>query len=214
MKVILHNARQAYMTFFEAKSIKNSDPTFSGTFIIDEATKISVPDMGFKLAEPTKLKEVCERVIKDKFSRTTNKDKNWAWNKADGSTTRDKYVDDAGDYHDGFTSETYYVSAKKFPGQIAPSKCKQFSAGELYVVDQRKDRINAQDGLLAPGDRVSVVLDFYAFDADGTKGVTASLEGVQLKAKSEPLKLGGARINAGDDFEEEEIDTDDASDLM
>ena len=47
------------------------------------------------------------------------------------------------------------------------------------------------------------------------KGITASLEGVQLKAKGEAL--GITQIDAADEFDEEvipESETDDAADLM
>ena len=205
MKVILHNARQAYMTYFTPKSIKGSAPCFSGTFIVDGETTVSVPDMGLKNVVPEGLAKVCEKVIIDQYGKTSAKDKIWAFNRADGSTTRDKRVNDAGDYHDGFDAETLYVSTKKQPDQITKSECGQFEAGELYVVNQGKIRIKAQDGTIKPGDRVNVVVDFYAFDNEGTKGCTVSLEGVQLKTPGDALNLGGGRTNAADDFEEEEI---------
>lgn len=216
MKVIIYKAIQAYMTFFNPKPINNGEPCYSGTFIIDEQTRFSVPELGLEQVTHEKLAEVSKKVVKDRYGKNTAKDKNWAYNKADGSTTRDKYVNDEGDYHDGFDEDTWYVSAKKYPDQIAKSKCGKFDAGELYVVNRAKKRIGAQDGDLKPGDRVNVVTNFYAFDSDGTKGCTASLEGLQKWEDGKALNLGGgSRINADDDFEEGDMpDSDDAADLM
>ena len=216
MKVIIHNGIQAYMTVFEPKAINNGDPCFSSTIIIDDKTRFSVPEMGLKKVKHTELEKVSKQVVHAKFGKNTPKDKNWSYNKADGSTTRDQYVNDEGDYHDGFDDDTFYVSAKKYPEQISKSKCGQFDAGELLVMGRNKKRINAQDGNLKPGDRVNVVTDFYAFESDGTKGVTASLEGMQKWEDGTALKLGGgSSISAGDDFEEGDMpDSDDAADLM
>lgn len=220
MKVIIKNARQAYMTFFEPKVPKSSGAPkpaqYSGTFIVDEQTTITVPEMNIKGAKHSELKKVSEVARKNKNGKVTAKDKIWEYNKADGSTTRDEYVDDHGDFHDGFDAETWFVSAKKLPKDIAKSKCGQFQAGELYVVNQAKTRINAQDGLIKPGDRVNLIIDVFGFSGDEAKGSTASLEAVQLLRSDQALSLGGgARASSGtDDFDEEEIEEDEAADLM
>ena len=157
-------------------------------------------------------------MIVDKCGKATVKDKNWFINKADGSTSRDPCINDEGDYHDGFSEDTWYLSGKKYPSDITKSKCGQFDAGELYVVDKAKNRITAQDGNIKPGDTVNAVFDVYAFSGDEAKGLTATVEGVQKWADGKALTLGGASGGiSDDDFEmgEEDLpEDDDAASMM
>ena len=219
MKIIAHNVRQAYMTYFDAKVIgtDKKGPSFSTTVIVDAESRFTIKELNLSKVGLKEVAEACKKVIIAKNGKTTPKDKNWFLSKADGSTTRDAYVDDNGDYLDGFSEEAWLLSGKKYPGDIAKSKCGQFDARELYIVDKAKQRITAQDGNLKPGDRVNVVFDVYAFAGDEAKGCTASVEGVQKWADGPALKLGtGSGGVSDDDFEAEEMpeEGNDAADLM
>ena len=222
MKIIAHKARQAYMTYFEPKLVGKAKPgnvpVFSTTVIVTDKTRFTVPEMGLKQVTLKELPAVCKKIITDKLGKTTPNDKNWFLNKADGSTTRDAYVNDEGDYHDGFSENTWLLSAKKDPKDINRSKCGQFDAGELYIVDKAKNRITAQDGNIKPGDEVNVVFDAYGFSGDEAKGLTATVEGVQKWADGDALKLGtGSSGVSDDDFEmgEEDLpEDDDAASMM
>lgn len=220
MKVIIQNALLSFCDLFEAKTIGDSkEPKFSGTFVClngDEdfnpngyKTQLKVTNSeGKKVAVPyAKMQEICEKVLKEKFNgKVPVKHVNWAFNKADGSTTRDAFVDKEGEYYSGVTKDSYYISATK--------QEKLVKDGKLVVVDQHKRTIEANSGLIFSGCIVNAVIDVYAFPAkNGSKdGVTASLEGVQLKHKGEPM--GFTQTDAADDFEEEEITEDEVGDLL
>lgn len=208
MKVIVKNARLSFNDLWEAKSINGGKPKFTATLICSDETKMKYTNWhGTQVIFPhAKMQEVCEHVLKEKFGKVPAKADNWAYNKADGSTTRDEYTNDDGDYWAGFDDETWYISAGKLE-----AKCK---GGKMTVLDQQREPIEANSGLLFSGCYVNAVLDIYAYDGDSGKGVTASLEGVQLLRKGEPL--GITQIDAADEFDEEEIDEEeiDAAKLM
>tara|TARA_R110000772_G_scaffold268565_3_gene396243 strand:+ start:2045 stop:2671 length:627 start_codon:yes stop_codon:yes gene_type:complete len=201
MKIIVKNARLSFNDLFTSKSINGGAPKFTATLICSGETKLKLANKeGVQVVVPhSKLQEVCEKVLKEKFGKLPAKADNWAYNKADGTTTRDEYINDDGDYWAGFDAETFYISAGK-----AEAKCKN---GKMTILDQRREAIEENSGLLFSGCYVNAVLDVYAYDGDSGKGVTASLEGVQLLRKGEPL--GFAKINAESEFDEEEIDADD-----
>lgn len=220
MKIIAHNVTQAYMTLFNAKTIGEDKrgPSFSATVIVNEDSRFSVPEKGLKRVTIDKLEPICKALVKAKCGKNTPKDKNWFLNPADGSGTRDAYVDDSGDYLDGFSEDSFLLSGKKYPKDIAKSKCGQFDKGELYVVNKAKDRITAQDAELKPGDRVNVAFDVYAYDGSKSKtpnGCTATIEGIQKWADGTALDLGvGSSGVDDDDFEAGEMEGDDAAELM
>lgn len=216
MKVILKNARLSFNDLFTPKSVNNGKPAFSATAICLNGDEEGNPDgfettivytnsEGKRVSAPyPKLEQICEHVAKEKWGKVPPKMKNWAYNKADGSTTRDEYTNEDGEYWAGFGPETMYVSAKKHA-----ERCKN---EQMVVLDQLKQPIPANSGLLYSGCFVNLVIDVYGYDNDEGKGVTASLEGVQLKKKGEAL--GFTPIDAADEFEEEEIEDDEADDLM
>ena len=204
MKVIVKNARLGFNDLFKAKAQKGSDVLkFSATLIIGENTSIVYTVDGEKKgAKPDVLNAICEKVLKEKFNgKLPAKAQNWVYNKADGSTTRDEYVNDEGDYWAGIDAETWYISANK-PEEKAKN-------GKMTVLNQIKKPIEANEGILFSGCYVNAVIDVYAFDAtdkQGGKGVTASLEGVQLVKTGEPL--GFVPTDATEDFDEEEFEED------
>lgn len=209
MKIIIKNARLSFNDLWESKSINGGKPKFTSTLICLDETQLKFANKeGKQVTVPHgKMQEVCEHVLKEKFGKVNvARVDNWAYNKADGSTTRGEYVNDDGDYWAGFDAETFYISAGKLE-----AKCK---GGEMTILDQRKEKIEANSGLLFSGCYVNAVIDVYAYDGDSGKGVTASLEAIQLLKKGEPL--GITQIDGASEFDEEEIeaDEDDAADMM
>jgi len=201
MKVIVKNVRLSFNDLFTPKSINGGAPKYTATLICSDETKLRFANKeGEQVIVPHgKLQAVCEHVLKEKFGKLPAKADNWVYNKADGSTTRDEYVNDDGDYWAGFDAETLYISAGK-----PEAKCKD---GKMTVLDQRREPIAENSGLLFSGCYVNAVLDIYAYDGDSGKGVTASLEGIQLLRKGEPL--GFTKIDVESEFDEEEIDAED-----
>lgn len=218
MKVIVKNVRLSFNDLFKPKAISGGKPRFSATAICLTGDEAGNPDElkttltysnndGKRVSVPfEKMEALCDHVAKEKWGKKPAKLKNWAFNKADGSTTREEYVNEDGDYWAGFNEDTFYISAAK-----QEERCVD---GKLTVIDQLKQPIAANSGKIFSGCFVNLVIDIYAYDNDEGKGVTASLEGVQLKKKGEAL--GITQIDATDEFDEEEIDEieDDAADLM
>lgn len=220
MKVIVKNARLSFNDLFMAKAVgKGSKPKFSATLICLNGDEEGNPDgpettvvynnaEGKKVSAPySKMEQICEHVLKEKFGKVPAKHANWAFNKADGSTHREQYVNDDGDYWAGFNDDTFYISASKHEERCVD--------GKMTVLDQLKQPIAANSGKIFSGCFVNVVIDVYAFSNDEGKGVTASLEGIQLKAKGEAL--GITQIDAADEFDEEELpesEADEAADLL
>lgn len=197
MKIIIRNARLSFNDLFAAKSINGGEPKFTVTGICSEDTTVKYTDPEGKQITKSHdaMSKICDHVLKEKFGKVPAKAENWVYNKADGSTTRDQYVNDDGDYWAGFDEHTWFISAGK-----RADRCKD---GKMTILDQHKQPIAANSGLLFSGCYVNLVLDVYAYDGDSGKGVTASLEGVQLLRKGDAL--GFTQIEAGDEFEEEEI---------
>lgn len=219
MKVIVKNARLSFNDLFTAKAISGGKPRFSVTLICLEGTEEGNPDglettvvytnsEGKKVSRPfASMQALCDHVAKEKWGKIPGKLKGYAFNKADGSTFRDEYVNDDGEFWAGFDADTWYISAAK-----QEERCVD---GQMTVLDQLRKPLAANSGQIFSGCFVNVVIDIYAYDNTEGKGITASLEGVQLKATGGAL--GITQIDAADEFEDEEIpesEMNDADDLM
>lgn len=219
MKVIIKNVRMSFNDLFDPKLVGDSkEPKFSITGICLDGGEEGNPDnfvteivytnaKGEKVTAPyDKLSDLIDHVAKEKFGKVPPKLVNWAFNKADGSTSRDEYVDKEGEYYEGFSEDTYYISAAK--------QAKMVKDGVLTVLDQLREPIAPNSGKIFSGCFVNLVVDLYAMAGkNGSKdSVQASLEGVQLKKKG--AALGFTQIDAADDFDEEEIEDAGADDLL
>lgn len=217
MKVIIKSARLSFNDLFTAKAISGGKPRFSATCICLNGDEEGNPDGletvvvytnadGKKVTAPySKMQALCDHVAKEKWGKVPAKMKNWAFCKADGSIgAREEYTNDDGEYWAGFDEETFYISAAK-----QEERCKD---GVMTVLNQLREPIASNSGQIFSGCFVNVVIDIYAYDNDEGKGITASLEGIQLKKKGEAL--GITQIDAADEFDEEEIEDDGADDLL
>jgi hypothetical protein len=194
MKVIILNARQSFFNYFEPKAFDaDSKPKFDGTFICDADTKIKVNG---KVVSYSKLNEVSEQVMKEKWGKVV-KAKNWAYNKADGSTTREAQTNGDGEYYTGYTAETFFVS-----GSVAAEKLGQDG---LKVYDKVKRKLSKTDGVIYSGCRVNAVVEIYAVETKHGNMICCELRGVQFAGDDEPF--GGSMSDCEDDFEFEEGDT-------
>ena len=203
MKVILKNARLSFHDLFEARGFQGGDPKFSGTFICGPETTVKFARDGEQVIESHEvLTELTATVLSDKFGKGKHKADNWFYNKADGSTTRNKFSDKEDEYRNGVDSDTWYVTAAK-----REDKARN---GKMTILDQRREAIDANSGLIYSGCYVNVILDVFGYEGGSGKGVTASLEAVQLLKDGESL-AGGKAADPASDFDDEEIE---ASDLM
>lgn len=203
MKVILKNARLSFHDLFEPRGFQGGDPKFSATLICGDDTKVKVVQDGETVILPhSALTELTATVLSDKFGKGKHKHDNWYYNKADGSTTRAKFSDKEDEYRNGVDEETWYVTAAK-----REDKARN---GKMTVLDQRREPIDPNSGLIYSGCYVNAILDVFAYEGGSGKGVTASLEAVQLLKDGESL-AGAKATDAASDFDDEEIE---ASDLM
>ena len=195
MKIKIKNARLSFNDLFTAKSFDGGDAKFSGTFILSDDSTVVVDGV----ASPyTKLADICQKVLIEKFGKAPAKVENWLYNKADGTTTRNPFTNEDGEYWAGFTADTWYVSANK-----KESQCRN---GEMTVVDQLCQPLAANSGQMHSGVYVNAVIDVYAYETSKGKGVTGSLEGVQLVRAGEPM--GMTVIDAVNEFDVEEVEVD------
>ena len=215
MKIIVKNARLSFNDLFTAKAIKGGAPRFSATLICLDGSDASElqTTITYKNSEGnnvtkdfSKMSDICEHVMKEKWGKVPKKIDNWCFNKADGSTTRAAFTNDEDEFYAGFNEETFYIVAAKQEERCINKK--------MTVLDQRRDPIEPSSGLIFSGCYVNAVIDVYPYDNETGKGVTASLEGIQLKKKGDAL--GFTQIDAADEFDEEEFDEDetDADDLL
>lgn len=211
MKVIVRNARLSFNDLFEPKSFKEGDPSFGVTLICSDDTELRIDSEEVdangkpkkKVLKHGMLQKIVEKVLSEKAGgKLPAKYKNWCYNKADGSTTREQYVDTkTGDYWAGFDENTWYVSAKKRADKVP--------GGKLKVLDQEKNPIEANSGKIYSGCYVSCIIQIYAMkDEKAGWTVQASLEAVQLLKKGEPL--GFKQIDAESEFDEEEVEGSDS----
>lgn len=210
MKVLVRNARLSFNDIFEPKSFEGSEPSFGVTLICSDETELLIDSdvIDEKTGKPkkkrlphSKMEDIVKKVVAEKNGgKAPAKFKDWVYNKADGSTTRDEYVDSkTGDYWAGFDEDTWYVSAKKRADKVP--------GGKLKVLDQdAKTIIEPNSGKIFSGCYVNIIIQVYAMKQDKAGfTVQASLEAVQLLKKGEPL--GFKPIDAENEFEEEEIET-------
>lgn len=207
--VTVLNARLSFCSLFTPKSVSGGDPRFEATLICGDDTKIKYTGSdGKEVVRPyEKMSDICDHVWKERFGKIPAKFKNYAFNKADGSTTRDEYTNKDGEHWPGFDADTHYITAYKYEARCPP--------GGITVLDQLKQPIKKNNGTIFSGCYVNAVIDVYAFNRDDGRGVTASLEGVQLLKRGEPF--GAEPIDAASMFEAEEIeslDEDDVADLL
>lgn len=202
MLVQLLDVRLGFHDLATAKSISGGKPKFSATMILSEDSEMIVTKAdGSKARHPaSKMSSVIKAVIKAKFpalpEKAYAKIKNWCWSKADGSVgAREDYTNDDGDYWDGFDEDTFYVTAAKVESK---------SPGGIRCYDHKRKLIPATDGRIYSGTFVNVIIDVYANDRDDGRTVSASLEGVQLLRRGDPL--GFTAVDAATEFDEVESD--------
>jgi len=209
--IIVKNARLSFNQLFTPQTIGDSkDPKFNCTVICEEGTQLAVEvaDADGNTKKITKphsfMKTVCDEVFKNKFGKLDAVYSNWAYNKADGSGTRKKFVDKkTGEYRPGTDAETFLIDAS-----IKEEQCE---GGKIKVLDNNKAEMQKNDKRIYSGCYVNLLIEVYGFDNQKSgKGVSASLGGVQWKGHGE--RFVGKVADAADEFDEEEIDEEEDGD--
>lgn len=209
MKVQLRGVMLGFQDIWKPKAVGDGKEKYSATFIALEDSVLRVKGSSgvkdFPLLdmdkEPKKriMNILIGKVINEKWPGmkpgVRSKIKVWCWNKADGSTTREEYTNKEGEYHKGFDADTWYASAAKYPDR-APNG--------IQVLDQKRKPIDEASGKMFSGCIVNALLDIYPMERKDGNTINASLEGIQLVRRGEPL--GFTETNAASEFDDEEMD--------
>lgn len=178
-KVVTGLVRLSYAHIFEPKSINGSDPKYSVSLIIPKSDNQMI--------------KVFEQAINN--AKELGKAK---WGGKIPSNLKLPLRDGDEDRpEDEAYKNSYFINANS---NTAPQ-----------VVGTEKDKATGKAIALGPDDVYSgcycrVSINFYPFNVNGNRGIACGLNSIQKIEDGEPLAGGGA---AEDDFEFDEVDSDD-----
>lgn len=205
MQIKIKDTRGSFLSIRQPYTPKNGDAKFTGNFIVSEDTTVTTKVGGETITGTAKdvMNKVIPALCKEKWGKVPAKLENYVFCKADGSGTRDAYTNDDGDYYDGYSEDTWYFAAG--------TKQRDKPNG-ILIVDQKRMQLPPEAGHPVSGDYVNVILNVFAYEYEGKKGVSASLEGVQYLREGEPFGAGSVSADAFDEEEvEEEAEDDDVN---
>lgn len=178
-KVVISNCRLSYANIFEPKAFEGQEPKYSVSLIISKDDKETI--------------ELIEKAIEN----ATNEGKEKYWS---GKTPKNlKYPLRDGDEEreDEAYENSYFINAN--------------SKNAPQIVGKERDRATGKAIALGEDDVYSgcyanVSVNFYAYN-NVSKGIAAGLGNIQKEADGE--RLSGAFSKAEDDFDFEDVDSDD-----
>jgi len=201
MQVQIKNCRMSFSDIRKAYQPKTGDPKFTFSGICSDDTQIIVTNAkGEKKTLPhTAMEQIIEQICKDAFGgKMPPKLQRFAYCRADQEVgSRGARIDKDGDFYEGYEADTMYFSAG--------TKVEDAPDG-ILIIDQKRNPLPASKGHPVNGDYVNAIIDVFAFEFEGKKGVSASLEGIQFVRKGEPF--GNSKLEATA-FDEEELEDDD-----
>lgn len=199
MQIKIKNARLSFANIRKPFTPKIGDPKYTASFICSDDTMIEVtgPDGSKKVLPHSKMEEVIKKVATEKWQKVPARMELYVYARADQQVgSRGPRINEDGDYYDGYTEDTYFFTAG--------TKVEDAPDG-ILIVDQRRQKLDATSGHPVSGDYVNAVINIFAFEYEGKKGVSASLEGIQYLRKGEPF--GASKIDANA-FDEEDLEDD------
>lgn len=207
MQIKIKNCRLSFSNLRKPFVPKTGDPKFTFNGICDENTTVEVTVDDKKITIPhTQAQKVIDRICKDKWGKTPAKLEMFLYNRADTQVgSRGPKINEDGDFYDGYTKDTMFFSAGT----------KAVDAPEgILVVDQHRKVLPASSGHPVNGDYVNAIINAFAYEYEGKKGLSASLEGIQYLRKGEPFGASKIEANAFDEeeLEEEDFDVDTTED--
>lgn len=174
-KIVLKHVRCSFPDIFKPRSFNGQDPKYSVQLLI----KKDHPQMD-------ELQRVVLEAARDKWP---SKVKGNEFPKGLKNPLRDGDERDTEQYPQ-YLEHWFVNSNTKLPPLVVGSR--KGENGKFPVLSE---------GDIQGGDYINVVLNSYAYDNTGNKGVALGLEKIQFVAKGE--RLGGSRTSAEDDFEDE-----------
>lgn len=201
MQIKIKNCRMSFSNLFTPWTPAGGDPKFTFNGICSDDTTVTVTNAdGKQVTVPhTKFPEVIAQIVKEKWGKAipATKLQLFVYNRADTEVgSRGPRINDEGEYYEGYEADTMFFSAG--------TKVKDAPDG-ILVVDQKRNKLDASSPHPVNGDYVNAVLSVYAYEYEGKKGVSASIEGVQFLRKGEPFGAGKIEATA---FDEEELEDD------
>lgn len=153
-KLQIRNARLAFPNLFTPQEpmTKDGKPRYTATLLLDP-----------KDPQIAKIRKAMESAAQAKWPKT------WAENLKACVRKDDICLRDGNDKskYDGFADHLYLSTAA--PVDARP-----------LVIDQAKRPLTEADGVIYPGCYVNAIVEIYAQDNHGRKGINASLSGVQF----------------------------------
>lgn len=207
MQIKIKNCRLSFANIRKPYVPKNGkgDPKFTASGICSNETMIEVTIADKKhILHHSEMGKVIARMCKDKWGKEIPAAKlfTYVYARADQQVdSRGPKINEDGDYYDGYTEDTFYFAAS--------TKVEDAPEG-ILIVDQLRNKLPASSGHPVSGDYVNLIINAFAYEYEGKKGISASLEGVQYLRKGEPF--GASKLDPSSFDEEEVDDTDDGED--
>ncbi len=200
MRIQIKNCRLSFASLRKPYVPKVGDPkfTFNGICSADTKIVVTAKDGSKKVLPHTAMDKVLDAVCKEKWGKTPAKLENYAYNRADTAVgSRQPRINEDGDFYDGYEADTMFFSAG----------VKQADKPQgVPIFDQKREPLPAESGHPINGDYVNAIINLFAYEYEGKKGISASIEGVQYLRKGEPF--GSAGVDSKE-FDEEELEDDD-----
>lgn len=173
-KVTLKNVRLSFPQLWTATGFNEKTPKedykYSAAFLVEKGSD-----------NAKKIEAAIDAVATEKWKEKADN----VLNQIRGNNNKFAYQDgDLKDY-DGYAGHMSIKAATK----LRP-----------LLVDKARNPVTEDDGVLYAGCYVNAVIDVYAYDGGGNRGITAGLVGVQFAAEGDAF--GAARPEAEDLFED------------
>jgi len=209
MQIKIKNARLSFANHRKPFVPKTGEPKYTASFICGADTTIEVELDGKKQVLPhTAMGRVITKLATDKWKKMPARGLElFIYNRADASVgTRGPRVNEDGEFYDGYEADTFFFSAG--------TKVADAPDG-ILIVDQQRQKLPATSGHPVNGDYVNGIINAFAYEYEGKKGISASLEGIQYLRKGVPFGASKIDVNAFDEEElEDDAEEDDGSGLF
>lgn len=197
-KISLKNVRLSFARLFKPKAFREGQTErYEGSFLLDPSDKVNQAAMD----------TICEAalaVIKAKFNGKVPKGLDLCFGYADGDPIvvgPNKYTNKPKEY-DGYEGMFYLSSSNTSkPRVVMPQRDPK--TGKFEEIEE-------SSGIVYSGCYVNATITLWAQDNEYGKRVNANLRAVQFLRDGEAF--GVAPVNADDEFDEVEVDDDDAPD--
>jgi len=197
MELKVKNARLSFANIRKPYTPKTGDAKYRCNLICDENTKVEIKkEDGTKITVPHhRMQEIIDKILKDKWGKLPGKLENYLYNRADTQVgPRGPMLNTDGEYYEGYDKDTMFFAAG--------AKVADRPEG-ILIIDQKREPLPASSGHPVSGDYVNAIINAFAYEYEGKKGVSASLDAIQFLRKGKPF---GATRATADSFDEEELE--------